>query len=892
MRQHGFEDGGPLSQPATPGLSAALKTQEIAEDDSHSGKRCERLIFQSEQSTGDEEKLIVPLPEARVLEELKVSLWLRSNCPNLRVGVRIRFPHQVDPRTGQALAVELQGESYTVSGDWQQLVCRTSNEAMKGRLLRLRSQLSDGITPFKLDERDSYVDQLILSLQLPQGFSILQLDDLEIGPIVLPQKVVPEIQAETPVQTVLSIADDRIRKNDQPFFPIFTLYHGESLDLISRSGINMVWIRDYTDRPLLAALASLNIGGIAAPPQPTPEEAILNSSGIHSIPDWTAPIWAWMLGIKIPAEDRKYINSWADQVRDADRRIRRPILADVAGEERLFHRHVDFLSSSRFAIHSDISSPDHFAELRGRRDHALPGKPMFTFVQTEASGPLLDYFSGRGIVPIVEPEQILHQGYEAIAAGYKGIGFWKQIPFDVTTSGLDERLEAIRIFCLHCRTLEPYLATARIVDDISVQVGNVSDPRNSKSPLSSRWDRMVSQAGHVQLPAGAAAQIRATVFQTEHGLLILLVWHEPGSQCVPGAQTASQVRVLIRGIDVANAWEVTPTSVGQSNLDMDRVAGGTELTLREFDQVAAIVVPSDPTSGETLRQIARMYRQSAAEAYVSLASAKYKRVKAVQEELSLSGAPTQSGTEHVLDQAARAVDLAYQELQAQRADEARLASQRAMQGLRRIQRAQWEAAVDPLSAPTSTLEATSYQTLPEHWRLLAMLGRSASLGENLLPSGEFEDERSLFTGANSEAGDGWGDGSTSPQWTSMRLERGGTTPGNQGTHLTMIVKPQSPAGEAAVLTSPKISVKTGDLIVITGQVNLPYPLAGPGHQFVVFETLTGREGAGVYKEKTNGWQDFRMIRRVPQDGALRLRFELSGPGMAQLDHIRIHVLHP
>ncbi len=885
IRRHGFENLPMICALDGPRLQAALKTHEIASNDFHSGQRCERLIFESPEASNDVERLVLPLPRARVLSELKASLWVRSNCPNLRISIRIRFPHQIDPRTGQPLAIELNGDSYTTLGEWQQLNCQTTDEALKSRLLRLRNQLSDGINPLQLNERETYVDQLIISLQIPRGASVVQFDDLELGPIVEPQTVVPEpIQQSQPSK--LSIVDDRIRKNGEPFFPIFTLYHGESLDLITRMGVNMLWIRNYEDRPLLAALSSLDIGGIASPPQPSPEDAILKSSGLMTIPEWTSPIWAWMLGIKIPAEDRKYINGWADQVRDADRQIRRPILADVASDERQFHRHIDFLASSRFAIHTDVSSPDHFVELRGRRDHALPGKPMFTFLQTEASGPILDYFAPRGIIPIVEPEQILHQGYEAIAAGYKGVGFWKQIPFNNDTPGLDERMDAIRIFSIHCRTLEPFLATGRIIDDISVQVGSHQGDSKLSSPLSSRWDRAVTPTGQVVKAKGPEAEIRATVFQTEKGLLILLVWHEPGSQCVPGPQTAQHVRVLIRGIDVADAWEVTPTGVGQSNLDMDRVSGGTEITLREFDQVAAVIVPTKPSEGEALRNFARQSRKSAAEAFINLANAKYKRVRSVTEELNQAGAPSLVGVDVALSRAAASLDQANLEYQADRADDARIHSQRAMQQLRMVQRAHWEAAVDPMTSATSALEATSFQTLPEYWRLLAVLGRQSGLGPNLLPSGEFDDEQQLIS-PSAENRTGWSEGSTSSQWTSLRLERGGTS---TSSYLSMIVKPNAPHGESAILASPKIDVAPGDLVVITGDVNIPYPLHGPGHQFAIFDTLTGRDGACIYKEKTEGWKPFRIIRKVPTAGALRLRFELAGPGIAQLDRIRVHVI--
>lgn len=888
-RHHGFEIDRTIAQPATQLLNSALKSHAVTAEDFHSGSKCERMIFQSEQVTSDGERVVIALPRAKVISELRASVWIRSSCQNVRLGVRVCFPYQIDPRTNEPLQMELFGESYKQIGKWQQVSCQTSEEAMQSRLLRLRNQISDGIRSQDIDTRDFYVDQLTIALQLPQGISTLQLDDLEFGPIVELKLPIPEKGAASgmPSGSQLAIADDRIRKNGAPFFPIFTLYHGESLDLIAQTGVNMLWVKDYEDRPLLEALAGMNIGGIASPPQPTPESAILKSAGIPSIPEWTSPIWAWMLGIKIPAEDRKYISGWAEQIRDADRQIRRPVLADVSSEEREFHRHVDFLASSRFAIHTAVSSPNHFAELRGRRDYALPGKPMFTFLQTEASEPLLNYFESRNLIPIVEPEQILHQGYEAIAAGFKGVGFWKQIPFDSQADGLDERLDALRIFCLHCRALEPYLATGRIVDEIAVQVGRNPAAPVTSSPLSSKWDRIVSANGAVSSAEGAAAEIRATVFHTERGLLILLVWHEPGSQCVPGAQSATSVRVLIRGVDAAQAWEVTPTGAGQSNLDMDRVAGGTEITLRHFDQFTAIVVPNGSAGVKQLQEVTRQNRKLAAEAFVNLANAKLKRVTEVHQSLSQVGAPQLRDGDAALARAATAIEQARQELHTDRVDDARILSQSAMRQLRVIQRAYWESAIKTMTSPTSTLEATSFQTLPEHWRLMSALGRVQNLGENKLPSGNFEDESALLAGGDSETGTSWTDGSKGSRWTSLRLEHGGGTSGN---HLTLIVKPDSPAGQSAVVISPKADVSEGDLVVMTGKYRIPYALAGTGHQFSIFETLTGRDGALIVKEKSEGWQSFRMIRRAHKDGALRMRFELTGPGLVNLDEIQVHVV--
>src|SRR5690606_20914134 len=106
--------------------------------------------------------------------------------------------------------------------------------------------------------------------------------------------------------------------------------------------------------------------------------------------------------------------------------------------------------------------------------------------------------------------------------------------------GLNERLQAIRLFALHCSVLESWLATGRVVDEIPAQIDKTANTYGaaSNSPLRSRWDPVVDPDTKRLVGGGSSSPIRATVLQTAHGLLILPVWYEPGAQCVPGPQSA------------------------------------------------------------------------------------------------------------------------------------------------------------------------------------------------------------------------------------------------------------------------------------------------------------------------------------------------------------------
>jgi hypothetical protein len=896
-------------------LARFVRSHVRTQQDARSGESCEQLVFQAPQIVPDQ-KVAIDVSESRVFDELTASMWVRSNCQTLRLGVRVRFPHQIDPRTGEPLAVDVVGDQYTQPREWQRLKCRTTEERVASRLYRLRAQLAESLGTTAPDLREMYVDQVIVLFQLPQGPSALLIDDLEFGPIVPPTTLPAKEEEAVRSEPVLRIVDDRILKRGEPFFPLLTLYHGESLDAVASVGVNTLWIPDYQNKPLLAALKEMDLGAVAQPPQQSLEEAVLKRSGIPTFPDWTAPVWAWILGYDVPAEDQQYVTAWSDQVRDADRQLQRPILVDVAGNERSIHRKIDLLGSSDFTLHTSLTPLDHFEHLRRRRDLALPGKPMFTFIQTEVSEPLLEYLTEAGrlspglqtpAVPVVEPEQILHQGYAALAAGYKGIGFWKQFPLESARPGLDERLHALRIFSAHCRILEPWIASAEANSEIPVQTeeGSSRSKAVRSSPLSSRWDVVLDDGTGHPARLRNSQGIRARVLRSERGLLILPVWYEEGGQCVPGPQAAPEIWMLLRGFDEPQAWEVTPTGIHSSNLTLTPVAGGTEIRVKDFSRQSVIVVTRDASAVEDLNRRCRKYREQAAEAYVALAELKHDRVREVHERLQLT-APEVPHAGPRLRRAKWRVDEAKRELAKGHYDDARRMSEAALQDLRAFQRAAWEAAVDPLPAATTSLLAANFQTLPDHWKLLEEMGRSAGLSRNLLPSGSFEEEQALLSS--------WRDGSHADARTRLQLSPGGVA---GRSCLSMSVQSGSP--HPLVLISPEVPVQRGDLLVISGHVRFagaPEQTGSPsvrpasresvppvGGELLIFDSFAGRSGAvrfpyGEWASRTGSppptaernWRPFKLIRHATGNDPLRLWIELHGHGAAHLDDIRVHTL--
>src|SRR5690606_14973620 len=151
----------------------------------HSGTAAEAIRFSAlDNDSGSYVRVSHPVPRSLIFDELKATLWIRSNRAGATLAVRIILPNERDPATNEPVAFDLHGEAYTDLQRWQQLTCQTHNDAIERQLKLLRSKLarfSDGRT---LDTSQMYVSQVVLKVPAEQGTTDLLLDDLRYGPIV------------------------------------------------------------------------------------------------------------------------------------------------------------------------------------------------------------------------------------------------------------------------------------------------------------------------------------------------------------------------------------------------------------------------------------------------------------------------------------------------------------------------------------------------------------------------------------------------------------------------------------------------------------------------------------------------------------------------------------
>ena len=837
------------------------------------------------------------LPESRVLNELEADVWVKANTAGMQLNLRIVLPEYEDPDTGRPLALLILGDVLEVAGAWQQLTCRTDDKLVQERLGIMRARLKRPITP-----RFMKVDRVILTWPLSRGVNEVSLDELSFGPIVRTEE--PEIATtaheqesvdEPPVQVRL----DRLEVEGKPFFPRLTPYHEEPLKDLAEAGFNVVWVPDYSDRALLTSVRREGLWAAATPPVPAGSELPSQAAGLMPFSQETRPIAFWMLGTRITPQTQSRLLHWMDQIQEADRKYRRPLAADVSGEERIFSRELDLLGISRHTIGSSLTLPQYRDWLTERGAWARPGSLRWTWIQTMPAPVIANVFEAHGIPLQLEPEQIRLQVYAALAAGVRGIGFWTPRALREDNPADQETRDALRQINWELRLMEPWLATTSAVLRIPVTIP-VEAPLPAARPKSrfrmsnteeSRWERDAQNRQREALREAALKtedELSAAVLRTDYGTLLLPMWLESASQFVPGKLAAAKVTITVPGIDeTAAAWEITTTGV--HNLDRERVSGGVKITLRNFDQTACILLTADQELVLQTRQRVAVMQEECARGCLALAERKLDRVRGVNQRLGEFGlrqpdAPQLLGSARELFLEAQAA------VSQQDWAKVRQKSQQAMQMARILQRAHWEDAVSGLPSPVSSPLATSFQSLPAQARLAMQLANEqASAGKNLLPSGNFED-------AHAQSAVGWKHAQDPQDGVQASAEL--YPEARSGKYCLRLLAANGLQASRSALggrefvsySTPPITVHAGHALRIAGWIKIPAELQSSQDGALIYDSLLGRGLALRFRETTD-WQRWELVREVSESQDITVTLALTGLGEVRLDDLEV-TLHP
>jgi len=864
------------------------------------------------------------LPPSVPLDDLFLTLAVRSNLGSVNLAVRAVFPNQVDPRTGQIMTALLPGRPYTKQGQWEQLTVKPNQALVSRRGKLLRAELRS----VPLDLTGAYIDRVVVLAKLPRGNSGFLLDELRWTGYVAPQKNITPVSTDSDYELPgIEMTLDRLLIEGHPVVLRYTPHHGEDLSRMATLGLNAVWIDDYRDTAKLRELRSLSLWALATPPrgvasEPGPSGEI--SLSLEPFGESTDGIIAWNISTRAPSSALPAVESQVRLVRAADQERNRPVFGDIGGAERGYSRILDAVGLSRHPLQTEFEIHDYRKFLSRKSQKLRPGTFVTTWIQTEIDPD--DYPMGpAGTVPIVEPEQIRLLTFAAICSGCKGIGFWKRTAFDADIPGARERELAIAIVNQEISLLEPWIATHSVIEyqPVPIQatplsaasrdVGQNLTIRSRARKLREDSRQMMQQRAAAVGPAASSGndRIEMAMISGPNGQLLIPLWYQKHAQFVPGQMATSQLEITIPGIqDTATIWEVSTTQV--RSLPKRRGPGGTRVVLENFDQLAALVISTDRNWGRILRRQIGQIQQRSASLWLALAQEKLERVKQTDQDLRQLGFGIPD-SDRILQQAEAQLNLARREARLQSPEatdvltvgytdrsvnhnSVRLRCSATLRALRILQRAHWTNATDGQVSPLSSPWTASFHSLPDHWRFFRrMTQQAAGAGHpepviNRLPSGNFEatdTERMVSDGWKHSQGDLPGI-QASADLVSLR--------GDSGTSLRLVAVPGpnqeipvSLSGTPISVRTPPIPVRAGEVVSLEGFVRVPVTPAGSLEGVTVYENLTGTR---LHWTRTEGWQEFHIQRDVAADTEFTVQLTLHGLGEARFDNLRILVGMP
>ncbi len=870
----------------------------------HEGAACEHLQI----ATGNLGSLIElshQLPSSRIINELTASLWFKSNRRGTRIGLEAVLPHQIDPETGALARIYLIGDTYTDEGKWQQLHCITTDTLVNQSLglLRGRSKLR------QVDSRDMYVERVLIVTRSSSDQIEFLLDDLKLTPIVHPNQSVLETAAAVNKQNSKPIVEfllDRIQLQGQPMFPRMSRFHGESLDELKQAGLNVIWAPQFDDYKFLSELQSHGLWAMATPPRPQDQDgSFLASRDATLIPfdEQSAPIIFWNLGTRIPGKQWDELRSRVGQIQSADQQFKRPIMADVLGKERQIAREVSMIGSSPHILNSDVSLLEYRDTLIDKTRIA-PGRFLWTWIQTEPTSANVRWRSSSNKSPIIiEPEQIRLQTYATLSAGCRGNGYWTTTRLDDTTvPGALERKLAIRQLNMEIDLIEHWLATGTVISHVPFSLKQRESPRikqlgaafkNSGTKRLLRDELLAEREVQLEREKETAQEMQAAIIHSEYGTLILPVWYRKDAQFVPDQMAGNDATIIIPGGNVsASVWELSTTEI--KNLNRERVSGGVKITIPKFDMTSIIIMTSDQGLIDRLRKKVASLSQSSAETCVQLCRAKLERCQKTNAELvdlGVSQIALMDGPA-ILERSQNLAKQAETALAGHDYHAARTLARDSMQMLRILQRSQWNEATRKFASAMTSPYTISYSTLPDHWRMIEQIGRSAkNIESNLLRSGDFEDIDTMVV-------EHWKHEQNAIDGTQAIAELYPKDKKSGDFSLRLLAAPlnrnQIPdnvEGPLVRVTTPPLAVRSDQIVHITGWIKVTTSITGNQQGATIQDSIMGPGGA-LHWNAQSDWQKIDLIREVPQSENLILTLSLNGLGSILFDDLRVIAYTP
>ena len=849
-----------------------------------SGAGCEFLQI---NASGGAARIGLDVGEGRIIPELKVGLWVRSDRPGLQLLGRIVLPRTIDPQTKKPVARYVAGTSYTQPDRWQELRLDDLPRLVQQQARVLWNELGQ-----EIDAREAYLDRIALDFGAGRGQTRLWIDDLEVSGLVArgagndetaggdgvrPAKFdAPEPRRGRPKA---ELSSSILLTGGRPMFPRLIEYRGESLDMLKDLGFNGIVLHETPAALVLEEAERLGLWIVCPPPRPSglddpqaPQGALAPFDARYD------PVLAWHLGSGLTQRELELTERWAAEVQRADGAAPRPLVCDAESALKPYSRIPSMiLLTHRYPLGSSFELADYGVWLRQRPLLALPGTAFWTTIQTEFAPQMIEQVAllseGRARTPSVQCEQMQLLVQSALAAGARGLIFASRSPLDASDGESRERAQALELINRELALIDAWAAAGTLRANLKGIDSTEANPG-----------------------------VGAAVLQTDQTRVLIPMWLGTGGQYVPGQSAGNNITFVVPGAPESHkALEITPGGL-RPVVKLVRKPGGMHVQLEEFSVAAMVVMTDEVAIGRLSRESLAAGPETARLAR-DLAAHQFNLVAAVDAELTRQG---RKGDDAALwlGESRRSLGEADRSLANRDYRTVAVSAQRALRPLRLLERDHWERAVKSLGRPSASPLTANFASLPAHWRFLAELD-SAERSRNMLAEGSMENVRRMHQA-------GWRlhvthalvteeslDGGKPPVLASGELvgrSKFGPEPyaGDYCFHLRAVATnvespPELIETPPLWLTSPAVALQAGQWVRIHGWICVPGPVMGSLDGVLIFDSLGG-EPLAERIGATGGWKEFTLYRAAPASGPMTLTIALSGLGEAWLDNLSVEVL--
>ncbi len=335
-------------------------------------------------------------PPAPVSAALTAGVWVKATKPGIQLRARVVFPKEPDPaRPESPLTMLVVGDTYTKTRTWQKLTLTDVPELVGKHLPVLQTKIGRAV-----NSTGAYVDRIVLNVYTGPGTADIWIDDLDIGPVKLPDEAKPP--AGTPVKNakpgeaggprgrLTKQEGGQLFVDDKPYFFRAVRHTGAPLHVLRQAGFDALWVpADVAPDVLEEANRE---GWLVVPAAPLAPPSTVTDPGATRSAELAldtyfrkfsgADVLFWDMGGGRLAEQADAVERTTKYIRKFD--AKRPFSADVWDGFQGYSSFLDAVGAHRWPLFTSLELASYRDWLTQRKALSSDRAVFWTWVQNHA----------------------------------------------------------------------------------------------------------------------------------------------------------------------------------------------------------------------------------------------------------------------------------------------------------------------------------------------------------------------------------------------------------------------------------------------------------------------------------------------------------------------------